>query len=152
MHAVKTLFLLYLIKCITANATTAAQLVHRKAVAACRNLTNSTTDDGTTVTESQFPDPSCWDTLDMSDWMTNWNATTTTCTATESGLATCQCQIDEPWATCFMRLTFATHRTASYACLDLTKPDDCTTPVPGNIVQGPAEIFYGAYSVCQPLF
>ena len=151
MHAGKTLFFFYFIKCITANTTTAGQLAQKQAVAACRDLTSSTTNDGTTLTVSQFPDPSCWDTLDMTDWMTKWNATTTTCTVPESNLASCQCQIDEPWATCFMRLTYATNKTAGYACMDLTNPGSCTLPVPGNIVQGPAEIFYGAASVRQPI-
>lgn len=153
MHAVKPLLILYLTNCVTANATPAAWRAHRKAVAACRNLTlSSTTDDGTTTTISQFPDPSCWDTLGMTDWMTYWNTSTTICTATQSALTPCQCQINEPWATCFMRLTYQGNSTASYACTDLAKPEGCTEPVPGNVVPGPVEIFYGAYSVSQHKF
>lgn len=147
MHAVTTLFLLYLTKCITANTTTAAQRAQQKAVAACQNLTTSTTNDGTTTTILPFPDPSCWVTLGMTDWMKNWNTSTTICTATQSVLTPCQCRIDEPWATCFMRLTYERNRTASYVCTNLTKPEECTEPVPGLMVPGPAEIFYGAYSI-----
>lgn len=150
MYALKFTFLLYLTKRTTANTTTAAHRAQQEAVAACRNLTSSPTNDGTTTTIQTIPDPSCWDTLDMTDWMTSWNTSTTICTATQSVLTPCQCQIDEPWATCFMRLSYERNRTASYMCTDLTKPEDCTEPVPGIVVPGPAEIFYGAYSVSLP--
>ena len=148
MHAVKSLSLFYLANLITANATTdAAPRVQQRDVAACEDLTSSTTSDGTTITTSSFPDSSCWDTLDMTDWMKRWNATTVVCTA-QKFRAPCQCRIDEPWATCFMQLTYAKNRTANYVCTDLAKPEDCTMPTPRNVVPGPAEIFYGAYSVC----
>lgn len=151
MHAVHTLWLLlfYLANLITANATTeAASQARQQAVAACEDLTSSTSNDGTTITISSFPDSSCWDTLDMTDWMKRWNATTVVCKATQSLLTPCQCQVDEPWATCFMRLTYARNNTAKYNCTDLAKPEDCTMPTPSNVVPGPVEIFYGAYSVC----
>ena len=149
MHAVKTLLLLYFANLIIANATTdAARRAQQPAVAACEDLTSSTTSDGTTITTSSFPDSSCWDTLDMTNWMKRWNTTTVVCTATQSLRPPCQCRIDEPWATCFMQLTYARNKTAHYVCTDLTKPEDCTMPTPGNVVPGPAEIFYGAYSVC----
>ena len=148
MLAVTTLILLYLIQRITANTTTAAQRAQLKAIAACQNLTSSTANDGTTTTTTLFPNPSCWDTLDMTSWMSNWNTSTTICTATQSVLTPCQCRIDEPWATCFMRLTYERNRTASYVCTDLTAQQDCTKPVPSIVVPGPVEIFYGAYSVC----
>ncbi|CAD6568065.1 MAG: hypothetical protein ASARMPRED_001400 [Alectoria sarmentosa] len=96
MLAVTTLFLLYIIQCITANTTTAAQRAQQEAIAACQNLTSSTTGDGTTTTTLLFPNPSCWDSLGMTDWMSNWNTTTTICTATQSVLTPCQCRIDEP--------------------------------------------------------
>ncbi|CAD6567269.1 MAG: hypothetical protein ASARMPREDX12_000173 [Alectoria sarmentosa] len=147
MFAVTTLFLLYIIQCITANTTTAAQRAQQEAIAACQNLTSSTTGDGTTTNTLLFPNPSCWNSLGMTDWMSNWNTTTTICTATQSVLTPCQCRIDEPWATCFMRLTYEKNRTANYVCTNLTKPEDCTAPVPGIVVQGPVEIFYGAYSI-----
>ena len=149
MHAVKTLLLLYLANLVSANAITdAAGRAQRRDVAACEDLTSSTTSDGTTVTISSFPDSSCWDALDMTDWMKRWNATTVVCTAAQSLHTPCQCRIDEPWATCFMRLTYARNKTANYVCTDLTKPEDCTKPTPRNVVPGPVEIFYGAYSVC----
>ena len=149
MYALTTLFILYFVNSITGNTTTAAQRAQQEAIAACQNLTSSITNDGTTTTILPFPDPSCWDILDMTDWMTSWNTSTTICTATRSVLTRCQCQIDEPWATCFMRLTYERNRTASYVCTDLTKPEDCTEPVPGIVVPGPVEIFYGAYSVFE---
>lgn len=147
MHAIKALLLLYLIDRTTANTTTARR-AHREAVAACRNLTSSVSDDGTT-TFNQFPNPSCWDTLSMTKWMTYWNTSTTICTAKPKVYTQCQCRIDEPWATCFMRLTYERNKTAGYVCTDLTKPRACTVPVPVNVAPGPAEIFYGAYSVGQ---
>ena len=150
MHAVETLLLFYLANLVIANATTeAARRAQQQAVAACEDLTSSTTtSDGTTTTISLFPDPSCWDTLDMTDWMKKWNATTVVCTASQSLRTSCQCRIDEPWATCFMQLTYARNKTANYVCTDLAKPEDCTMPTPRNVMSGPAEIFYGAYSVC----
>lgn len=144
MHPMTTLFLLCLINSITANTTTAAQRARKEAIAACQNLTSSIVNHGTIATIVPFPDPSCWNTLKMTEWMTAWNTSTTTCTATQS---VCQCRIDEPWATCFMRLTYENNPTASYICTDLTKPANCTKPVPGNVVSGPVEIIYGAYSV-----
>lgn len=147
MLALKIVFLLFFTKHIIANTTTAAQRAQREAVAACQNLTSPTTSDGTTTPIRTFPDPSCWDTLDMTDWMTNWNNSTTICTATQSVLTPCQCRISEPWATCFMRLTYERTRTANYICTNLTKPEDCTEPVPAIVVPGPPQIFYGAYSI-----
>ena len=150
MHAVKTLLFFHLANLITANATTqAARRAQQQAVAACEDLTSSTTsNDGTITTILSFPDASCWDTLDMTDWMKRWNATTVVCKATQNLSPPCQCRIDEPWATCFMQLTYARNKTAHYGCMDLTKPEDCTKPTTGNVVPGPVEIFYGAYSVC----
>ena len=151
MLALKVVFLLYLTQCVTTNATTNAQRARRQkqAVAACQNLTFSVSDGETTTTTLSFPDATCWGTLDMANWMTNWNASTTICTATQKALTPCQCRLDEPWATCFMRLTYEGNRTASYVCTDLTMPEDCTMPVPGNVVGGPVEIFYGAFSASQ---
>ena len=147
MYAVQTLVVLYLVNSIIANTTTAAQRAQKNAIAACQNLSPSTTNDGTTTTIIPFPDPSCWDTLKMADWMTGWNTSTTICTATQSVLTPCQCRMNEPWATCFMRLTYENNPTANYVCTDLTEPENCTEPVPGNVVPGPVEIFYGAYGV-----
>ena len=149
MLTLKVVFLLYLARCVTTNATTDARRarIQKQAVAACQNLTFSVSD-GETTTLS-FPNTSCWGTLDMANWMTSWNASTTICTATQSVLTPCQCRLDEPWATCFMQLTYEGNRSASYVCTDLTKPEDCTMPVPGNVAAGPVEIFYGAFSASR---
>ena len=151
MRTLKVVFLVYFAKCVTTNATTAAQRARaqKQAVAACQNLTFPVSGDETTTTTLSFPNASCWSTLDMANWMTSWNVSTTICTATQSLTTPCQCRLDEPWATCFMRLTYEGNRTASYVCTDLTKPEDCTMPVPGNVVAGPVEIFYGAFSASQ---
>ncbi|KAM0805032.1 hypothetical protein BDR22DRAFT_481518 [Usnea florida] len=147
MLILKVVSLIYLTKCVSANATTRRARAHRQAVAACQNLTFSVSDAETTTTTLSFPNASCWGTLDMANWMTSWNASTTICNATQSVSTPCQCRLNEPWATCFMRLTFEGNRTTNYVCTDLTKPEDCTMPVPGNVVAGPVEIFYGAFSI-----
>ena len=53
-----------------------------------------------------------------------------------------------------MRLTFQgteTETSGAYNCTTINATDmggaACTMPMPGAIVQGPAEIFYGAYSI-----
>lgn len=147
MRTLQVVFLLYFTTCVTTNATTERVRAQKQAVAACQNLTSSVSDGENTTTTLSFPNASCWSTLDMANWMTTWNASTTICTATQEALTLCQCRLDEPWATCFMRLTYEGNRTASYLCMDLTKPKDCTMPVPGNVVAGPVEIFYGAFSI-----
>ncbi|MCJ1459986.1 hypothetical protein MMC28_010365, partial [Mycoblastus sanguinarius] len=102
----------------------------REKVAACLNTTIP-------------PDPTCWDALDMATWMSSWNTSTAACTAA-----------DRNWGTCFMRLTFQgteTETSGAYNCTTINATDmggaACTMPMPGAIVQGPAEIFYGAYSI-----
>ena len=93
------------------------------------------------------PDPTCWDTLDMQTWLSVWNHTTTTCPIVQSPDEMCQCKYGEPWATCFMRLTFAKNQTAKYQCSNVTAPQECSKPTPGSITSGPAEVYYGAYSI-----
>lgn len=47
-------------------------------------------------------DPSCWNTLGLTDFLYNWNQSTPTC----PGLNTSACCVDgEAWSTCFLRLT-----------------------------------------------
>lgn len=46
-----------------------------------------------------------------------------------------------------MRLTFEGDRTADWECTTITSPQTCTEPEPSHIVQGPAEIYYGSYSI-----
>ena len=113
-------------------------------VAGCRDLTTP---------RIPFPNPACWDILNMTTWMTDWNATTTTCTTLQDLLTPCQCFDGEPWVTCFMRLTFASSPSAGYQCTNLTLPNDCSEPNPRTIVAGPAEIFYGSFSIwCKFLY
>ncbi len=82
-------------------------------------------------------DPTCWNTLKMDDWMINWNATAWACNT------------NEPWGTCFMRLT---EQTDHVDCLVVVSLITCPRPVVGAIVEGPAEIYYGAYSIWCKLF
>ncbi len=120
-----------------ANATTAKQQ-NKAQIAACRNLT---------APQVPFPDPACWDILDMPTWMETWNTSTTTCTSLQDLLTPCQCIVGEPWVTCFMRLTFEGSRSAVYRCTNLSLPGACSKPTPNTIVQGPAEIYYGSFSI-----
>lgn len=121
---------------VIANTTTRDEAA-RDATTACRTFSSTL----------PSPNPTCWETLQMDIWISNWNVTTTQCTATQDSLDPCQCMYEEVWATCFMRLTFEENRGADYDCTDVTMPANCTKPLPGHIVQGPAEIYYGAYSI-----
>ena len=47
-------------------------------------------------------DASCWQGLDLTAWLTNWNKTTPTCNEDQDG-ADC-CQVGEAWSRCFLRL------------------------------------------------
>lgn len=47
-------------------------------------------------------DSSCWQGLQLTNWLTNWNTTTPVCGPNEDD-ADC-CQSTEPWTTCFLRL------------------------------------------------
>lgn len=51
-------------------------------------------------------DSSCWDTLNIMPYLTNWKATTPTCTDAESraGQILSCCVASEPWSSCFLRL------------------------------------------------
>ena len=137
------LFQALLLACIAivgnANTTTQQLAIARK-VSACQDY-------GLSSTATAPPDPACWQILSMPTWMSTWNTTTTTCGAIQNPLGPCQCNYEEGWATCFMRLTFKTNRTANYTCTNISAPQDCSEPLPGHIVPGPAEIYYGAYSI-----
>ena len=74
--------------------------------------------------------PSCWDSLEMNQWMFNWNFTTKTC---ENG---------ELWSTCFLRLAYGS---AGYDCSTLGSVN-CTGPQLGGTVQDP-RVFYGAFNI-----
>jgi len=78
-------------------------------------------------------DPTCWNTLKMDTWMQNWN------------VSTAVCKPREDWGNCFMRLTLP--NSPMVVCTQISVPSNCPAPNPGTIVPGPAEIFYGAYSI-----
>ena len=59
-------------------------------------------------------DSSCWQELDLTTWLKNWNQTTPTCNEDQDG-ADC-CQIGEVWNTCFLRLA---HRSPGSDCTQI---------------------------------
>lgn len=70
--------------------------------------------------DSKIPyDQSCWDTLQLSAWLDNWNKTTPTCDA-NGGNGTDCCgpanNPDEPWTTCFLRLALGN---SDYDCTQI---------------------------------
>ena len=64
-------------------------------------------------------DSSCWNTLNIMPYLTNWKATTPTCTDAENnaGQTLSCCGASEPWSTCFLRL--ATKQLNVYDCTQL---------------------------------
>lgn len=72
-------------------------------------------------------DSSCWDTLGIMPYLTNWKATTPTCTDAESsaGQTLSCCVASEPWSTCFLRL--ATKQSNAYDCTQLAQTT-CSFP------------------------
>ena len=46
----------------------------------------------------------CWDELDIPDYLSGWNRTTPMCAASDDG-HNC-CQPEEPWSKCFLRLAY----------------------------------------------
>lgn len=78
---------------------------------------------GTQVNNLAAYDSSCWDTLNIMPYLTNWKATTPTCTDAENSAAqtlSC-CGASEPWSTCFLRL--ATKRLNAYDCTQVTSKE-----------------------------
>ena len=71
---------------------------------------------GTQINDLTAYDASCWNTLDIMPYLTNWKATTPTCSATAGSTLSC-CTASEPWSTCFLRL--ATKRLSVYDCTQL---------------------------------
>ncbi len=74
---------------------------------------------GTQVSYLTDYDSSCWNTLNIMTYLTNWKATTPTCTAAENsaGQTLSCCRASEPWSTCFLRL--ATKQLNAYDCTQL---------------------------------
>lgn len=58
---------------------------------------------GTQVDDLTAYDASCWNSLDIMPYLTNWKTTTPTCSATAGSILSC-CSASEPWSTCFLRL------------------------------------------------
>ena len=79
---------------------------------------------GTQVDNLTAYDSSCWDTLNIMPYLTNWKATTPTCTDAENSagqtLLSC-CGASEPWSTCFLRL--ATKHYNAYDCTQVTSTE-----------------------------
>lgn len=105
----------------TLPATTTAKSPNNSATPNCTDAIRKTT--GATY-------PSCWDTLQMNQWMFNWNFTTTSC---EDG---------EIWSTCFLRLAYGSAR---YDCSRLGSLN-CSEPQLGGSVTD-ARVFYGAFNI-----
>ena len=74
---------------------------------------------GTQVGNLTAYDSSCWNTLNIMTYLTNWKATTPTCTDAENsaGQTLSCCGASEPWSTCFLRL--ATKQMNAYDCTQL---------------------------------
>ena len=75
---------------------------------------------GTQVDNSTAYDSSCWNTLNIAPYLTNWKATTPTCTDAENsaGQTLSCCGVSEPWSTCFLRL--ATRELNGHDCSQIT--------------------------------
>ncbi|KAL8823424.1 MAG: hypothetical protein Q9170_008359, partial [Blastenia crenularia] len=69
-------------------------------------------------------DPSCWDTLRIKDYLTNWNKTTPACEVSRGDGSDC-CTAEESWTTCYLRLA---HKAAGYEC-DSTNSNFCSGSV-----------------------
>lgn len=96
------------------------------AVVRCQDIASFDDRDG--------PDPTCWNTLNMTEQMKNWSV---------SGPG---CEWDEGWADCYYRLG-----------LNATIPLNCTERVPVQscplpLVDTRAEIAYGGYSIIGTFF
>lgn len=78
---------------------------------------------GTQVNSLAAYDSSCWDTLNIMPYLTNWKATTPTCTdaANSAGQTLSCCGASEPWSTCFLRL--ATKQLNVYDCTQVTSTE-----------------------------
>lgn len=79
-------------------------------------------------------DPSCWETLDIGDWLKNWNQTVARCGPDDDGSQCCNPTTapNEPWSKCFLRLATAN---AGYDCTTI-KINDCgleSVPLSKNV-------------------
>ena len=71
---------------------------------------------GTQVNNHDAYNSLCWNALNIAPYLTNWKATTPTCTDAENsaGQTLKCCVASEPWSTCFLRL--ATRQSNAYDC------------------------------------
>lgn len=74
---------------------------------------------GTQVKQDAY-DSLCWNALNITPYLTNWKATTPTCTDAENsaGQTLKCCVASEPWSTCFLRL--ATIKSNTYDCTQMS--------------------------------
>ena len=90
------------------STTASARTVTSEIAAAATGIsTESTTSNASITVNCTAPnalyDESCWGTLNVSDWLLNWNQTVKRCGSEDTPGVEC-CMIDEAWVTCFLRL------------------------------------------------
>lgn len=87
-------------------------------------------------------DPSCWDALHMGEILKHWASN-----------PPAECDPAEPWATCFQKLTQKTDDIDCTAGPQRKDPrflrltSSCPAPIPGKILEGTPDIFYGAQAI-----
>ena len=107
------------------------------------------------------PSTLCWDQLDIADYLASWNKTTPICKATgaaQNDGSGC-CAPNEPWTTCFLRLSYGSAGTDcttinSQSCiLRQLSPslDPRDAPKAGYVVRNIAVIYnlFSAYSTSK---
>ena len=92
-------------------------------------LLDSESVDCTDVSSSSEISPTCWNSLDMQDWMFHWNVLS-------------NCKQSEIWSSCFLNLAF---EGTEYDCSMLGSLN-CTAPELGEVPHE-AHAFYGAYNI-----
>ena len=68
-------------------------------------------------------DETCWATLDLTSWVSNWKSTAPTCSDADDGAHCCypSSALNEPWTACFLRLALAS---SDYNC-NVFNGDSC---------------------------
>ena len=81
---------------------------------------------GTAINNAAY-DSSCWNTLNIMPYLTNWKTTTPTCTDADNSAGNTEgcCVASEPWSTCFLRL--ATRKVNTYDCTQIATAS-CSFP------------------------
>ena len=81
---------------------------------------------GTGINNGAY-DSSCWNTLNIMPYLTNWKTATPTCTDADNSAGTTLgcCIASEPWSTCFLRL--ATRKANAYDCTQVATTS-CSFP------------------------